>query len=171
MFSTTATLPVFTVRPSEQQRSLEKRTEERPIFSAFTQEGALSLAGNLFSYVIKSHTSWERGTDNIDKMNETSTAVTHLLQSSPCPVWFYLFVWRDAPLFSCIVDNLWFLISYLSIIIRFIWFLSLPTREMKKKKKKNCQKRNRLIVFKTSTCSFNSPVIIVCVCVFFSNYR
>ena len=38
---------------------------------------------------------------------------------------------------------------------------------MKKKKKKNCQKRNRLIVFKTSTCSFNSPVIIVCVCVFF----
>lgn len=111
-----------------------KRTEERPIFSAFTQEGALSLAGNLFSYVIKSHTSWERGTDNIDKMNETSTGVTHLLQSSPCPVWFYLFVWRDAPLFSCIVDNLWFLISYLSIIIRFIWFLSLPTREMKKKK-------------------------------------
>ena len=35
------------------------------------------------------------------------------------------------------------------------------------KKKKNCQKRNRLIVFKTSTCSFNSPVIIVCVWFFF----
>ena len=26
------------------------------------------------------------------------------------PVWFYLFVWRDAPLFSCTVDNLKFLI-------------------------------------------------------------
>ena len=33
------------------------------------------------------------------------------MQSGPLsPVWFYLFVWRDAPLFSCTVDNLKFLI-------------------------------------------------------------
>lgn len=40
------------------------------MFSAFTQETALSLAGNVFSYVIKSQSHTQRGTDmNIDKMN------------------------------------------------------------------------------------------------------
>ena len=39
------------------------------------------------------------------------------------------------------------------------------------KKKKKLPEGNRLIVFKTSTCSFNSPVTIVCMCVGFFFFK